>query len=118
MHKIIRLMLIAAALIGAGTADAADRIKVAKPQGNVWTFLPLEVGIEQKLFAQQGIEIETADMGGDARVQQALAAGSVEFGIGSGPGMAFAAKGAPAISVAAFGGPPLNIGAIVLDNSP
>ena len=100
MHTIIRLMFIAAALIGAGVADAADRVRVAKPQGNVWTFLPLDVGVEQKLFAREGLEIEAADMGGDARVQQALAAGSVEFGIGSGPGMAFAAKGAPAMAVA------------------
>jgi NitT/TauT family transport system substrate-binding protein len=118
MHSIIRLLLVAGALIGAGAAHANDRVRVAKPQGNVWTFLPLDVGVEQKLFAQQGLEIETADMGGDARVQQALAAGSVEFGIGSGPGMAFAAKGAPAMAVAAFAGPPRNISAIVLDNSP
>jgi NitT/TauT family transport system substrate-binding protein len=118
MHTIIRLMFIAAALIGAGVADAADRVRVAKPQGNVWTFLPLDVGVEQKLFAREGLEIEAADMGGDARVQQALAAGSVEFGIGSGPGMAFAAKGAPAMAVAAFAGPPRNISAIVLDDSP
>ena len=118
MHSMFRLLLIAGALTAAGVAHAADRVRVAKPQGNVWTFLPLDVGIEHKFFAQQGLEIEAADMGGDARVQQALAAGSVEFGIGSGPGMAFAAKGAPAMAVAAFAGPPRNISAIVLDNSP
>jgi ABC-type nitrate/sulfonate/bicarbonate transport system substrate-binding protein len=112
------LLLVAAALLGAGAAHANERVRVAKPQGNVWTFLPLDIGVEQKLFARQGLDIEAADMGGDARVQQALAAGSVELGIGSGPGMAFAAKGAPAIAVAAFAGPPRNISAIVLDNSP
>jgi NitT/TauT family transport system substrate-binding protein len=118
MHRIIRLLVVAGALISAGAAGAAERVRVAKPQGNVWTFLPLDIGIEHKLFAREGLEIEAADMGGDAKVQQALAAGSVEFGIGSGPGMAFAAKGAPAIAVAAFAGPPRNISAIVLDNSP
>src|SRR5262245_33785375 len=117
MRYRLMLLLIAAALVGVGVADANERVRVAKPQGNVWTFLPLDIGVQQKLFAQQGLDIEAADMGGDARVQQALAAGSVEFGIGSGPGMAFAAKGAPAIAVAAFAGPPRNISAIVLDNT-
>jgi len=51
-------------------------------------------------------------------VQQALAAGSIDFGLGSGPGMAFLAKGSPAIGVAAFAGPPRNISAIVLEDSP
>src|SRR5262249_20675391 len=52
------------------------------------------------------------------RVQQAFAAGSVDFGLGSGPGMAFSAKGSPALAVAAFAGPPHSIAAIVLKDSP
>lgn len=118
MMHCIRMLLIATALLGAGVADANDRIRVGKAQGSAWTFLPLDIGVEQGLFAKQGLEIESADLGGDARVQQALAAGSIDFGLGSGPGMAFAAKGAPAIAVAAFAGPPRNISAIVLHDSP
>jgi ABC-type nitrate/sulfonate/bicarbonate transport system substrate-binding protein len=57
-------------------------------------------------------------LGGDAKVQQAFAAGSIDFGLGSGPGMAFTAKGSPAIAVAAFAGPPRNISASVLYDSP
>ena len=69
------------------------------------------------MFAKQGIEVETAVLAGDAKLQQALAANSIDFGLGSGPGMAFAAKGSPAIAVAAFAGPPRSISAIVLHNS-
>jgi ABC-type nitrate/sulfonate/bicarbonate transport system substrate-binding protein len=117
MRHYLRALLISSALLGAELAHANDPIRVAKAQGSAWAFLPLDVGIERSLFGQQGLDVEAADMGGDAKVQQALAAGSVEFGLGSGPGMAFAAKGSPAIAVAAFAGPPRNISAIVLDNS-
>jgi ABC-type nitrate/sulfonate/bicarbonate transport system substrate-binding protein len=115
--RTIRMLLIATALLGAGVAHANDRIRVGKAQGSAWTFLPLDIGVAQGLFAKQGLEIESADLGGDARVQQALAAGSIDFGLGSGPGMAFAAKGSPAFAVAAFAGPPRNIAAIVLHDS-
>src|SRR3954447_4469836 len=101
MHS-IRLLLIAATLMSAGVAHANDRVRVGKSQGSAWTFLPLDVGVEQGLFAKQGIDIEISELPGDAKLQQGLAAGGVDFGLGSGPGMAFAAKGSPAIAVAAF----------------
>jgi NitT/TauT family transport system substrate-binding protein len=112
------LLIAAVALIGAGAARADDQIHVGKAQGTAWTFLPVDIGIAQGFFAKQGLAVDSADLGGDAKVQQALAAGSIDFGLGSGPGMAFAAKGAPAIGVAAFAGPPRNIAAIVLADSP
>jgi NitT/TauT family transport system substrate-binding protein len=110
--------LIAAALIGAAAAQANDRVRVGKAQGSAWTFLPVDVGIEQGLFSQQGLDVESTDLAGDAKVQQALIAGSIDFGLGSGPGMAFVAKGSPAVAVAAFAGAPRNIAAIVLADSP
>jgi hypothetical protein len=116
MIPTIRVLLITGSLIGAGVAHANDHVRVKKAQGSAWTFLPLDIGVEQGLFAKR-LDIESADLGGDAKVQQALAAGSIDFGLGSGPGMAFSAKGSPAIAVAAFAGPPRNISAIVLHNS-
>ncbi len=104
-------------LAGIGSAAAADKAHVGKAQGAAWTFLPVNVGVEQGFFAKEGLDIEIIDLAGDAKVQQALAAGSVEFGLGSGPGMAFAVKGSPAIAVAAFAGPPRNISATVLADS-
>jgi ABC-type nitrate/sulfonate/bicarbonate transport system substrate-binding protein len=101
-----------------GPARAAEQIHVGKAQGTAWTFLPIDIGIAQGFFARQGLDVDSADLGGDAKVQQALAAGSIDFGLGSGPGLAFVAKGSPAIGVAAFAGAPKNISAIVLADSP
>ena len=111
-------ILLLAVLTPLGAARANDKINVGKAQGTAWTFLPVDVGIDQGLFAKQGLDVGVANLGGDAKVQQALAAGSIDFGLGSGPGMAFLAKGSPAIAVAAFAGPPRNISAIVLAESP
>src|SRR5262249_14585804 len=117
IHHAIRVFLITSSLIGADVAYANDHVRVGKAQGSAWTFLPLDIGVEQGLFAKQGLEVESADLAGDAKVQQALAAGSIDFGLGSGPGMAFSVKGSPAIAVAALPCPPRNISAIVLHNS-
>jgi NitT/TauT family transport system substrate-binding protein len=112
------VLMAAVVLAGSGGARANDQVHVGKAQGSAWTFLPVDIGIAQGFFAKQGVDVDTADLGGDAKVQQALAAGSIDFGLGSGPGMAFVARGAPAIGVAAFAGPPRNIAAIVLADSP
>jgi NitT/TauT family transport system substrate-binding protein len=112
------LVVVGYVLVGAGAACANELIRIGKAQTSAWTFLPVDVGIAQGLFAKQGLDIEVTSLGGDAKVQQALAAKSIDFGLGSGPGMAFVAKGSPAIAVAAFAGPPRNIGAIVLADSP
>jgi NitT/TauT family transport system substrate-binding protein len=100
------------------SARANEQIHVGKAQGTAWTFLPVDIGIEQGFFAKQNLDVDYANLGGDAKVQQALASGSIDFGLGSGPGMAFIAKGSPAIAVAAFAGPPRNISATVLADSP
>src|SRR4029079_7306059 len=50
---------------------------------------------------------------GDPQRHPALAPGSIDVGLGSGPGLGFRAKGAPAIGVAAMYGPPANL-ALVL----
>src|ERR1700720_982426 len=119
-HKllILGLGIVVIALVGVQTARANEQIRVGKAQGTAWTFLPVDIGIAQGFFAQQGLDIDSADLGGDAKVQQALAAGSIDIGLGSGPGLAFVAKGSPGIGVAAFAGPPRNISAIVLEDSP
>ena len=105
-------------LLAAHAAQANDTVHVGKAQGTAWTFLPVDIGIEQGIFSKLGLDVDSANLGGDAKVQQALIAGSVDFGLGSGPGMALAAKGRAATGVAQFAGPPRNISAIVLEDSP
>jgi len=112
----------AALLLGltafAATGHAADKLRVGKSVGPAWTFMPLNVGMHEGIFAKYGIEVEIANFGGDAKLQQALAAESMDLGLGSGPSMAFAVKGAPVIAVAAFAGAPRNIGVVVAADSP
>ena len=69
-------------------------------------------------FAKYGLDVEIFDLAGDAKVQQALAADSIDIGLGSGPGLAFVPKGGASMGVAAFAGAPRNISVIVLNNSP
>ena len=98
MKKMMRASLaVAMTMFVASAAQANDAVHVGKAQGTAWTFLPVDIGIEQGIFAKLGLDVDSASLGGDAKVQQALVAGSVDFGLGSGPGMALASKGGEAI---------------------
>ena len=97
---------------------AADKLRVGKAVPFAWTFTPLDVGMQTGIFAKHGLEIEASASAGDARMQQAMTADSIDIGIGSGPGMAFMAKGVPAKAVAAMAGVPKNMAVMVGYNSP
>jgi ABC-type nitrate/sulfonate/bicarbonate transport system substrate-binding protein len=113
---------LAALVIGlaalAPPTHAADKLRVGKAVGTSWTFTPLDVGMHEGIFAKYGVEVEIANFGGDAKLQQALVAESMDLGVGSGPSMAFVVKGAPVIAVAAFAKEPANIGVVVAADSP
>ncbi|HXE29610.1 MAG TPA: ABC transporter substrate-binding protein [Stellaceae bacterium] len=112
----------AAFLVGltalAAPSHAADKLRVGKSVGTAWTFMPLDVGLHEGIFTKYGVDLEVANFGGDAKLQQALASESMDLGLGSGPSMAFVVKGAPVIAVAAFAGAPRNIGVVVAGDSP
>jgi ABC-type nitrate/sulfonate/bicarbonate transport system substrate-binding protein len=97
----------------AAPASAADKLRVAKVVPFAWTFTPLDIGMQTGIFAKHGLEIEASASAGDAKLQQLLTADSVDIGIGSGPGMAFIAKGVPAKAVAAMYGVPRNMAVMV-----
>ena len=69
-------------------------------------------------WQKYGIEAERVEFAGDANMQQALTSASVDFGFGSGPGMAYHSKGVPAVAVAAIAGPPYSFVLMVRPNSP
>jgi len=94
-------------------ANAAEKLRVAKVVPFAWTFTPLDIGMQEGIFAKHGLDIEESSSAGDAKLQQLLTAGSVDIGIGSGPGMAFAAKGVPAKAVAEMYGAPRNMAVMV-----
>lgn len=108
----------AAIAFGGGHASAADTIRVGKSVPIAWTFTPLDIGVEMGMWDKQNLKLEISSFGGDAKLQQALAANGVDFGLGSGPGMGFGAKGVPAHAVAAFAGSPFNLGIVIAPNSP
>jgi NitT/TauT family transport system substrate-binding protein len=113
MRQILRACLTCGAmlLLGASVtpAGAAETLRVAKVVATAWTFTPLDVGIQTGIFAKHGLDIQESASAGDAKLQQLLTAGSIDIGIGSGPGMAFIAKGVPAKAVAAMYGAPRNM---------
>jgi NitT/TauT family transport system substrate-binding protein len=114
-NGLVRLGFCALALMAAGAAPAGsvELIRVAKVVPFAWSFTPLDIGIQTGIFAKHGLDIEESASAGDAKLQQLLTAGSVDIGIGSGPGMAFTVKGVPAKAVAAMYGLPRNIAVMV-----
>ena len=113
------IALLACALIQcAAPALALDTVRLGKAVPNSFAFAATEVGIEAKIFEREGLEIAVSSFRGDAQMQQALAAGSLDIGLGSGPGLGFRVKGAPAIGVAAMYGAPANLALLISAKSP
>jgi len=104
-------LLAALALVPA--AAAADTLRIGKAGRTAFSFVPIEVGIAAGIFKKHGLDLEVSSFGGDAKVQQAMAANSIDIGLGSGPGLAFIAKGSPVKGVAAMAGPPLLFALVV-----
>ena len=117
MPKFSRAFLCMLVMLLVAPAHATEKLRVGKAVAFAWTFTPLDVGIQTGIFAKHGLEIEASDATGDAKLQQALTADSLDVGIGSGPGMAFMAKGVPAKAVAAMAGVPRNMAVMVGYNS-
>jgi len=100
------------------TAFALDTIRLGKAVPNSFAFAATEVGIDAGIFAKEGLDIAVSSFRGDAQLQQGLAAGSLDIGLGSGPGLGFRVKGAPVIGVAAMYGAPSNLALLVPAKSP
>ena len=117
MKYLVRLALLGAVMLVAARAEAADAISVGK-SANAWTFIPVNVGVEQGIFAKYGLDVQIVDLANDVKLQQALASNSVAIGIIGGPTMAMSVKGSPVIAVAAFALEPRNMAIIVTQDSP
>jgi ABC-type nitrate/sulfonate/bicarbonate transport system substrate-binding protein len=96
-------------VLGAPSAQAQTKLRIGQPQVGTFQFVPLQVGSETDIFKKHGIDLEVISFGGGPRVQQAIAADSIDIGIGSGPELAFVAKGAPEIGVAAMADAPYSV---------
>jgi ABC-type nitrate/sulfonate/bicarbonate transport system substrate-binding protein len=120
MQSLARFALVLAALAAAMTtsAAAADKLRVGKAVPEAFSFVPPDVGIRNGIFQKNNVELELTAFAGDARMQQAAAGDSIDILLGSGPAMAFIAKGSPIKGVAAMAGPPLLLAIVVRPDGP
>jgi ABC-type nitrate/sulfonate/bicarbonate transport system substrate-binding protein len=121
MNSLSRFALILAALATAALttpAAAADKLRVGKAVPEAFSFVPPDVGMRNGIFQKNNVELELIAFAGDARMQQAAAADSIDILLGSGPAMAFIAKGSPIKGVAAMAGPPLLLAIVVKPDGP
>jgi len=116
----IRILVVAILLLSAvfrASAQSVTKLRVGKAIAIAFSFVPLDIGIEAGIFKKHGIDVEQYGFGGSAKLQQALAAGSIDIGLGSGPELAFIAKGAPVMGVAALANQPSLLTLTVPKNS-
>jgi ABC-type nitrate/sulfonate/bicarbonate transport system substrate-binding protein len=111
--SLARIAVLAAILPGAALSAGAETLRVGKAGRTAFSFVPLDIGMQTGIFKNNKLDIQEASFGGDAKVQQAMAADSIDIGLGSGPGLAFIAKGSPIKGIAAMAGPPLLFALVV-----
>ena len=99
-------------------AHADETLRVGKAVPEAFSFVPLDVGMQKGFFKQRGLTIDEIAFAGDAKLQQAMAADSLDISLGSGPAMAFIAKGSPVMAIAAMAGPPLDLMIVVRPDGP
>jgi NitT/TauT family transport system substrate-binding protein len=107
-----------ACALAAMHAQAAETLRVGKAVPEAFSFVPLDVGMREGFFKQNGVNVDEISFAGDAKMQQAMAADSLDIALGSGPAMAFIAKGSPVKAVAAMAGPPLDLTLVVRPDGP
>jgi NitT/TauT family transport system substrate-binding protein len=110
--------LIIAAFGQPSEAGAQTLLRVGKAVPEAFSFVPLDVGIQKGIFKKHGLDIESIAFAGDAKLQQAMTADSIDLSLGSGPGMAFIVKGSPVKAIAAMAGPPLLLAIVVRPDGP
>jgi len=99
-------------------AASQETLRAGKAVPEAFAFIPLDVGVQNGIFKKHGLNIEITAFGGGARLQQAMAADSIDVGLGSGPEMAFIDKGAPVKAVAMVVGPPVYLVLLLRPDSP
>ena len=101
-----RLLVTLALIAALAPAAQAETLRVGRAVPEDFSFVPLDVGIRQGIFKKHGLEIDSSSYGGGGRLQQALAADSIDIGLGSSPEMASIVKGVPIKAVAAMANRP------------
>jgi NitT/TauT family transport system substrate-binding protein len=99
-------------------ARAADKLRVGTPEAAGFNFAMLDAGVELGLFKKYDLDIERIDLGGGAKLHQAMTGGALDMAIGGGTDLQFVAKGSPEKCVAAMGRSPANLALMVRADGP
>jgi NitT/TauT family transport system substrate-binding protein len=102
-----RLLFACLALAGAAASTAAQvntRLAVAKV-ANDFALMMVDYGNKLGTFQKNGLDVDVTQIT-QAKMIQAVVAGSIDMALGSGAVLAFRPKGAPLTGVAALSGPP------------
>src|SRR5215469_13319866 len=105
--------VVLASLVLLASHVCAETLRVGKAGREAFSFVPLDIGVRTGIFKSHGLDVEIANFGGDAKLQQAMAADGIDLALGSGPGLAFIVKGSPVRGIAAMAGPPLLFALVV-----
>ncbi|HWE73339.1 MAG TPA: ABC transporter substrate-binding protein [Stellaceae bacterium] len=115
-----RLAAAAGAVLGiiaaAAPASALDKLRTGKAIALPFDFTPLDIGMAKGFFQKHGLELDISSFAGSAKLQQALGADAIDIGLGSGPELAFVAKGNPVLGICAYAGP-VNLMMVVRPNA-
>lgn len=111
------LLAVIAILFHAAGVHAATSVRVGNSATAAMTFLPLYIGLDQGTFEKNGLDVEVVDLPGGAKVHQAIVAGAVDFGLGSGTELPFLIKGAPEKVVGSIALTPALLGIVVPNNT-
>ena len=96
----------ALAIVANAAAPADATLRVGKAQAQPFTFVPLDIGIEEGIFKKHNLTIEATAFPGSANLQRGTAADAIDIAVGSGPELAFIAKGNPGLGIAAMANQP------------
>jgi ABC-type nitrate/sulfonate/bicarbonate transport system substrate-binding protein len=114
--KAIRIFALALAALllahGAQAQQGLTKLRVGKSGGPLLLTL-VELGQHAHIWEKEGLDVTSIEFAGEAKMMQALTAGAIDMGFGSGIGMAFPVKGVPATAVAAVSNPPNMLALIV-----
>ena len=97
---------------------AQETLRVGKAGREAFSFVPVDIGDRLGFFKKHNLAVQISSFAGEARLQQAMAADSIDISLASGVGMAFIVKGSPVKAVAAFAGPPLLFALVVHKDAP
>jgi NitT/TauT family transport system substrate-binding protein len=111
-------MLLVVSAVAPGHADAQQHLRLGKSVPEAIAFVPADIAKQNGIFQRHGLDVDITSFGGGARLAQAMTADSIDIGLGSGPEMAYIAKGEPVRAVAVIVGPPLYLVVLVRPDSP